>query len=280
MLSMRRFTKFLPKNRLLTSFPARCFGSETNDLLPYKEISFNSVEMVAEDLPVYDTSEFTAKLWQTVGALRKAGKNAIFLTISLDFAHFAPVASLVGFRYHNASGMNSTMMLWLPNTENKVPPYGTHHCGVAGAIVHENKLLVVKEHHKLSAGWKLPGGYLNAGEEISNGVQREVYEETGIKSKFSSILTFRHQHNIQFGCSDIYVICRLTPLTTKISVDHEIEDACWIDLNEIKTINKHPMIDLAIDLVQTNHPGLQESFMQSTVPGRKPFKIYHPIKER
>lgn len=31
----------------------------------------------------------------------------------------------------------------------------------------------------------------------------QVEEETGIKSKFQSILAFRHQHNVMFGRSDM-----------------------------------------------------------------------------
>jgi ADP-ribose pyrophosphatase YjhB (NUDIX family) len=70
------------------------------------------------------------------------------------------------------------MLLWLPETECLVPPYATHHCGVAGALLVDNKILVVKDIGKPRVGWKLPGGYVNLGEEISSAVTREVFEET------------------------------------------------------------------------------------------------------
>lgn len=33
----------------------------------------------------------------------------------------------------------------------------------------------------------------------------QVLEETGVKTEFKSILSFRHQHNVSFGRSDMYV---------------------------------------------------------------------------
>ena len=48
------------------------------------------------------------------------------------------------------------------------------------------------------------------GEDIGTAAAREIKEETGIQSVFQSVLTLRHSHNIQFGRSDMYVICRMT----------------------------------------------------------------------
>jgi len=39
--------------------------------------------------------------------------------------------------------------------------------------------------------WKLPGGLVETGESIQEAAIREVWEETGIKTKFVSILGFR-----------------------------------------------------------------------------------------
>ena len=79
------------------------------------------------------------------------------------------------------------MLLWLGQTECKVPPFATHHLGVGGMVVvpsdngnvGDSKLLVVKEKSKIG-GWKLPGGYANLGEDIGTAAAREIIEETGV----------------------------------------------------------------------------------------------------
>ena len=39
--------------------------------------------------------------------------------------------------------------------------------------------------------WKLPGGRVDPGEGIGTDAEREVWEETGIKAKHTSVLGFR-----------------------------------------------------------------------------------------
>lgn len=112
--------------------------------------------------------------------------------------------------------------------------YSLPYQGVGGCVISDdNKILVVKERKNADiVGWKLPGGLVNLGEEFSDAVKREIYEETGVATIFESILSFRHSHNIQFGRSDVYIICKLKPTTktsdlAKVKVDNEIADAKW-----------------------------------------------------
>lgn len=133
--------------------------------------------------------------------------------------------------------------MWLRKGENKIPPFATHLVGVAGFVLNAKKeVLLVKEGSKQVSGWcvvarwfdveaspatctltptppvqtkhtytsvrprrKLPGGYVNLGEEFGAAACREVEEETGVKTRFRSLLSVRHQHNVSFGRSDMYV---------------------------------------------------------------------------
>lgn len=57
---------------------------------------------------------------------------------------------------------------------------------------------------------KLPGGYVDLGEEFGAAACREVEEETGVMSTFRSLLSIRHQHNVSFGRSDMCVVPTMT----------------------------------------------------------------------
>uniref|UniRef100_A0A1A8DQC1 Nucleoside diphosphate-linked moiety X motif 6 n=1 Tax=Nothobranchius kadleci TaxID=1051664 RepID=A0A1A8DQC1_NOTKA len=74
---------------------------------------------------------------------------------------------------------------------------------------------------------------------------REVFEETGIRSEFRSLLSIRQQHNHPgaFGMSDMYVICRLSPLTYDINFCMQECLRCeWLDVSELaKTSSTTPI---------------------------------------
>ena len=55
----------------------------------------------------------------------------------------------------------------------------THIVSAAGVVVNErDEILLVKDHRH---GWVLPGGIVEEGENVIDGVKREIMEETGVK---------------------------------------------------------------------------------------------------
>lgn len=75
------------------------------------------------------------------------------------------------------------------------------------------------------------GCNLCVGEDLIDTAQREVLEETGVECEFVSLLAFRHQHNYRFGCSDIYFICVMRPITQEIKpCPREVSDCQWMDV--------------------------------------------------
>ena len=66
--------------------------------------------------------------------------------------------------------------------------------------------------------WKFPGGYVEKGETISQGVVREVLEETGVKGEFEGVLALREQMNHKYGAADFYIVCVLKHNSSEESV--------------------------------------------------------------
>ena len=80
---------------------------------------------------------------------------------------------------------------------------------------------------------KLPGGALRQGEHLIEAVEREVLEETGVHSRFESVVCFRHWHGYRYGKSDIYFVCRLRPLSSEITMQtEEIQECLWMPVGE------------------------------------------------
>ncbi|KAG8454105.1 hypothetical protein GDO86_000662 [Hymenochirus boettgeri] len=147
-------------------------------------------------------------------------------------------AAAEGFTFHHAEQDESTLSLWLKDGPSNLPGYATHQVGVAGAVLDEDtgKVLVVQDRNKTINAWKFPGGLSDQGEDIGVTAVREVLEETGIHSEFKSLLSIRQQHNHPgaFGKSDLYIVCRLKPLSYKINFcPQECLKCEWMDLQEL-----------------------------------------------
>jgi 8-oxo-dGTP pyrophosphatase MutT (NUDIX family) len=116
--------------------------------------------------------------------------------------------------------------------------------------------LVVNERHRRDMSrpaYKLPGGALLAGEHLADAVVREVLEETGVEAKFEAIVCFRHWHGYRWGKSDIYFVCRLSPVNEAITIQpDEIEECLWMPVadylaNEYVSVFNKRIVAAAIE---------------------------------
>jgi 8-oxo-dGTP pyrophosphatase MutT (NUDIX family) len=206
------------------------------ELLKAAENRFNGVDVDADSLP-QDAEFFAASLEHSVACWREQGKRVIWLEIPAARARLIPVAVEAGFVFHHTS-TEYLMLTRRLDEKAHVPDHATHYIGAGGVVLDtEGNLLTVVERYYRTAGqpprYKLPGGALQQGEHLADGVIREIREETGIDTVFESVVCFRHWHGYRYGKSDIYFVCRLHPLNHEICrQEEEIAECRWMPVDE------------------------------------------------
>lgn len=183
-----------------------------------------------------DDASFVADLSASLGQWQAEGMRVAWLQVPASRVALVPHAIAAGFEFHHCDGPKLMLVKRLEDAAY-VPAGATHTIGVGGAVISDDsRVLVVLERRDVTARpgyYKLPGGMLEPGEHFSDGVVREVHEETGIRATFDGVVSLRHHHKGQFGTSNLYLVCRLRPIDFEITVDdEEIGDAMWVDVDE------------------------------------------------
>ena len=139
---------------------------------------------------------------------------------------------------------------------------------ISALVVRDDKVLLIKENHEPDKGkWNMPAGKLDVAESLTDGVIREVYEETGLKFIPTALLgvhsVFR-PHVEKSASSKISVlrICFLGETEGDISLEHgdaengveEISDYVWLTPQEILDMDNielryHDIKDFVRDFV-------------------------------
>jgi 8-oxo-dGTP pyrophosphatase MutT (NUDIX family) len=166
-----------------------------------------------------DVDAFVASLATSLAAWETPGVRGVWLQIPIEQAQLVGAAVKVGgFEYHHAEKTHVMMTKWLPgdSEENHLPPNASHQVGIGAFVMNgEGKVLLVQERRGPAAAasrpdfWKLPTGLVEQGEDVPDAARREVFEETGVRTEFVSILGIRHGHNAPFGKSDMFFLCAL-----------------------------------------------------------------------
>lgn len=214
--------------------PSETQDADINTFTGIKDI-FGGITINTDKETCKDEKEFERKLVSSMEKFKQCSIRGVWLRISINNSSFIPVAVKHGFLFHHTYPRHIVLTQWLPKTEpNTLPTFATSYLGAGGLVINEkNQVLAVCEKYRTKKHWKLPGGMVDREENIIEAVKREVLEETGIETEFVSLVCFRHLLNFRFGCSDVYFICHLRPLTQEIKMDtREIADAQWMDLDE------------------------------------------------
>ncbi|MFI5115903.1 MAG: NUDIX hydrolase [Terriglobales bacterium] len=113
--------------------------------------------------------------------------------------------------------------------------------GVGAVIIHGDRVLLVRRATEpLKGEWSVPGGVLELGEKLRQGVRREVWEETGLQVEPGDVLDvfdsiFRDgQGRTQYHYVLIDYLCR--PVSGETKPGSDVSEVRWVREKDLAAI--------------------------------------------
>jgi 8-oxo-dGTP diphosphatase len=136
--------------------------------------------------------------------------------------------------------------------------------GVGAVIFDEaGRLLLVKRAQEPGLGrWSLPGGLLELGETLQQGVMREVYEETGLIVQVEAVVEvvdriYRYsgrdeeeskEPRVQYHYVVVDYLCR--PLRGDVKPSSDAADVAWVTQDEWKDRDLYSLDAVAVQVIE------------------------------
>ena len=105
--------------------------------------------------------------------------------------------------------------------------------GVGGVVIREGRALLIKRGSApLEGQWSIPGGTLELGESLQDGVRRELLEETGIEVRVLELIEvfdriFRDASGkIQYHFVIVDYLCEL--VSGEANAASDVTDTAWV----------------------------------------------------
>lgn len=118
--------------------------------------------------------------------------------------------------------------------------------GIGGVVIRDGEVLLVRRAYPPRAGeWSLPGGRLELGESLVEGVRREILEETGIAVEVGPLVeVFDRVHRdaagrVRYHFVIVDFLCR--PVGGTLRAGDDAADARWVARAEVAAlgVNAH-----------------------------------------
>ena len=118
--------------------------------------------------------------------------------------------------------------------------------GVGGVVVQQERVLIVRRANPPRQGeWSIPGGMLELGEKLRDGVAREIEEETGLRIKpgevldvFDSIVTDA-QGRTQYHYVLVDYLCAVED--GQLHASSDVSEARWATFEEVLMLGMREM---------------------------------------
>jgi len=113
--------------------------------------------------------------------------------------------------------------------------------GVGGVVIHRNRVLLIRRGGEpLKGEWSIPGGLIEVGEELADGVRRELKEETGLEVEPLAIIEtfdriFREGRRVRYHFVIVDYICRLK--RGRLRPASDVVEARWVRREDLGLYN-------------------------------------------
>lgn len=105
---------------------------------------------------------------------------------------------------------------------------------VDGLILKDKKVLLIKrKNYPFKGKWALPGGFVEYKEKTEYTAIREVFEETGLKTKINTLVGVYSDPNRDPRGHTVSVIYLLEICGGKLKSSDDVSDAKFFDLNQL-----------------------------------------------
>jgi ADP-ribose pyrophosphatase YjhB (NUDIX family) len=132
--------------------------------------------------------------------------------------------------------------------------------GVGAVVVHQDRVLLVRRGREpLKGRWTLPGGVLEVGESLVEGVAREVMEETGLQVEPIELVELldrihREESRVRYHYVIADYLCRVTGGELRAASD--ADEVRWVERAEW---NSHSALKLDPITVRVIEKGWQRA---------------------
>ena len=245
-------------------------------MLSAKEDLYNGL-IVEPDSIEEAVLAFETSLARLLSHAKEAQKSLIWLDLHRDQAGHIASTLEQGFEFHNCEPHRITLIHKI-DPQAYVPVAPSHTIGVGAVVINaKEELLMVRDRigtrHSL---YKLPGGMLEHADRLLDGVEREVYEETGIRSKLIKMVSLLNSHPYRYNKSNMYIVFQLEALSEEINVidTHEIEEAIWMPLAEFFAHEEMSIFQKDLVRQALNNEGLKLLENDRYFQGKKHVEVY------